>query len=284
LPQGGLEIPCKYVFKTIKRIESEKARAVIEDALAIKIPAILQEDSTEDSVPEEIPPMLMKTQAPLSRSELYRKEPAETPTSTIFDKQVKSVSSSKGHFSVTLDCEVSCEPPSKLSDIEIKHIIMGEELNDTHINLAVRLLTTQFPDLSCLKSTLLQQMSPIPALEKKNKMLQIIHCSNRHHWIVATNIGSRTEGCVIVYDSTFKNVDSETRDVIDGMFQQLPIAKVKVAKSQKQKGKKDCGLFAIAYATALAYGCNLSKVKFCQESMRSHLVSCIEQDKLIPFP
>ena len=41
----------------------------------------------------------------------------------------------------------------------------------------------------------------------------------------------------MVYDSTFKNVDSETREVIDGMFSQLLVAKVKVAKSQKQKGK-----------------------------------------------
>ena len=58
---------------------------------------------------------------------------------------------------------------------------MDEELNDTLINLAVMLLTTQFPDLSCLESTLLQQMSPIPVLEKKSKMLQIIHCLSLHH-------------------------------------------------------------------------------------------------------
>jgi len=93
LPQGGLEIPCKYVFKTIQCIESEKARAIIEDTLTIKIPTILQEDLTEDSVPKEIPPSPMKTQVPMSRSELYRKEPAETPipTSTTVDNQVVSL-------------------------------------------------------------------------------------------------------------------------------------------------------------------------------------------------
>ena len=32
----------------------------------------------------------------------------------------------------------------KLSNMETESIIMGEELNDMHINLAVRLLTTQF--------------------------------------------------------------------------------------------------------------------------------------------
>jgi len=122
--------------------------------------------------------------------------------------------------------------------METEHIIMGEELDDMHINLAVRLLTTQFPDLSYLKSTLLQQMSPIPVLAKKSKVLQIIHCSSRHHWVVATNIGSKTKGCVMVYDSAFKNVDSETREAIDGMFSQLPVAKVKVVKTQKSKRVK----------------------------------------------
>ena len=68
--------------------------------------------------------------------------------------------------------------------METEHIIMSEELDNTHINLAVRLLTNQFPDLSCLKSTLLQQMSPIPVLEKRSKMLQIIYFSSRHHWVV----------------------------------------------------------------------------------------------------
>ena len=43
----------------------------------------------------------------------------------------------------------------------------------------------------------------------------------------------------MVYDSTSKNVDSDTREVIDGMFSQLLVAKVKVTKSHsKQKGKK----------------------------------------------
>ena len=48
LPQGGLEIPCKYVFKTVESTESEKARAMIEDILAIKISTIIQEASIEE--------------------------------------------------------------------------------------------------------------------------------------------------------------------------------------------------------------------------------------------
>ena len=38
---GGLEIPSKYVFKTVESTESEKARALIKDILAIKTSTIL---------------------------------------------------------------------------------------------------------------------------------------------------------------------------------------------------------------------------------------------------
>ena len=59
---------------------------------------------------------------------------------------MESLSSLKDHdLPVFLDGEESCEPPSKkrkLSNMETEHIIMGEELDDMHINLAVRLLIT----------------------------------------------------------------------------------------------------------------------------------------------
>ena len=144
LPQGGLEIPHKYVFKTVESTESKKARAMIEDILAIKIPTIIQEASIEEA--PKIPPTSMKTQAPMCGSELSREK---TPTGTIVDvddEQAKILSSLKDRdLPVFLDSEESCEPPSKkrkLSNMETERIIMGEELDDMHINLAFRLLIT----------------------------------------------------------------------------------------------------------------------------------------------
>ena len=37
---------------------------------------------------------------------------------------------------------------------------------------------------------------------------------------------------------------------------------ITISESQKQKGNVDCGLFAIATATALAFGKNLSKSQY----------------------
>ena len=111
---------------------------------------------------------------------------------------------------VTIHEEANNEPPPnkrKLSNIDIEGIIIGEKLCDAEINLAQRILRVQFPELGGLQSTLLQQKeAPIP--ERKENMLQIIHCGSHHHWIVATTNGiNRDAGEVLVYDSIFKNVD-----------------------------------------------------------------------------
>ena len=139
---------------------------------------------------------------------------------------------------------------------------MSEELCDADINLAQKLLRAQFPELGGLQSTLLQQK------DAKEKVLQIMHCPSHHHWMVATtNENNKDANNILVYDSIFKKVYRETRKTICNIFQLLPVSNVKIAKAHKQIGTKDCGLFAIAYATALAFGQNLSKLRFCQECM-----------------
>ena len=46
----------------------------------------------------------------------------------------------------------------------------------------------------------------------------------------------------------------------------------------KQEGYVDCGVFAIANATAIAHGVNPETVKFMQPLMRKHLMNCLEQE------
>ena len=43
----------------------------------------------------------------------------------------------------------------------------------------------------------------------------------------------------------------------------------------QQEGSEDCGVFAIAYAVELAFGGDPRAVIYRQESMRSHLESCL---------
>jgi len=55
---------------------------------------------------------------------------------------------------------------------------------------------------------------------------------------------------------------------------------LKFAHCQKQVGGADCGLFTIAFATAIAFGKPPSKLKLVQQELRSHLVNCFNKGKM----
>ena len=51
-----------------------------------------------------------------------------------------------------------------------------------------------------------------------------------------------------------------------------------------QSGSYDCGLFAIAFATALALGEKPELFSFEQSKMRTHLRQCLEKGEMEMFP
>ena len=63
-----------------------------------------------------------------------------------------------------------------------------------------------------------------------------------------TTIGCTDE--VLVFDTIYSNVDKLSNELIMKMF---GVQKFRMEKAPKQKGDIDCGLFAIAIATALAH-------------------------------
>ena len=59
---------------------------------------------------------------------------------------------------------------------------------------------------------------------------------------------------------------------------------VDVMNCQAQQNGNDCGLFAIANATALCNGIDPSLVLWRHNDMRQHYLKCIENGKLEMFP
>ena len=106
--------------------------------------------------------------------------------------------------------------------------------------------------------------------------LHVIH-SRGDHWIVASTVGCR----VLVYDLVYSTLDSATLDVIANLFHS---STVKMLECQKQEGGKDCGVFAIVYATAIGHGVDPTSVKLNQGAMRRHLIKCFEEENLSLFP
>ena len=118
--------------------------------------------------------------------------------------------------------------------------------------------------------------------ESKNRSNkeQIIH-SRGNHWIVASTLRcSKSE--VQIFDSLHTSVGTDTKNVISNIFQTDEEPELIMAETSKQNGVNDCGLFAIATATALAF--DLNPVKFGQSNMRAHLLKCFEGRKITPFP
>ena len=53
---------------------------------------------------------------------------------------------------------------------------------------------------------------------------------------------------------------------------------------QMESGTYDCGLFAVAFATALTFGYNPGQYFFDQPSMREHLWNCLRYQNMSMFP
>ena len=256
LEQGGLQLPCELTFSIADSQEYKKTRK------SFKILSIdTREVSTLEVMKPEIKSLAGKDLVPCS-SVLQSTEEQRTVVDLT-------------HFSKDKDVHSPLKKRSKVFDSE--GIIMGNELSDNEINLAQQLLKEQYNKLNGLQSTLLQskQLNLIEN-ETRNK-IQIIHCYSRHHWIVASTVSCALNQ-VKIYDSLFSYCDMETEAVVYNLFQWSKSIKliVTVSRIQKQKGTTDCGLFAIANATAIAHGKNPSKLQFKQKSMRAHLIDCFD--------
>ena len=97
-------------------------------------------------------------------------------------------------------------------------MIMGQMLTDLHINLPQSLLKRQFDELNGANNTLYQTQRVMWTEATITNKIQIIHCKERNHWIVANAVNCAL-GIVQVYNSVFSLVDHETREMIYNLFQ-----------------------------------------------------------------
>ena len=93
---------------------------------------------------------------------------------------------------------------------------------------------------------------------------------------MVTTVNCR-DGQILVIDSIYWSLHDEIKGNVCQLFQNgSEPPTIKAINPQKQKGDKDCGLFAVAYATAIAYSQFPDKKMFRQESMQTHFVACFQ--------
>lgn len=91
-------------------------------------------------------------------------------------------------------------------------------------------------------------------------------------------------GVVHLFDSFYNDViltevEEQTQDLLGG--KQVHLVYVPV---RQQTNGSDCGVFAIAFATCLAFGENPAHVTFNVPKMRPHLATCLKHKYISFFP
>lgn len=116
-----------------------------------------------------------------------------------------------------------------------------------------------------------------------DEFIQVLY--NGHgHWLTIRTVGAKANE-VFIYDSSYESVSI----VVKRQIATLQAAKSKIIKLnfvdvQRQSGGYDCGLFSLAFATALTSNINPDHCIFDQSKMRKHLYQCLVKGEMEMFP
>ena len=175
--------------------------------------------------------------------------------------------------------------PSCLPKHEARLVQRNEMLTVDSINLAQSLLREMFPNLKGLQNVArgaVQAFEPV-----SGDFIQILHDGNLH-WVCTSNVSfgvSKDPAAVAMYDSMNQGYVAKFIKQQLASFLCIQSAEMKVVmRSVQQANNVDCGVFAIAFATALAFGEDPSKLRFDVSKMRTHLVECLKTKSMSPFP
>lgn len=229
LPQGGLELPCSLIF------DGETKDILKVKKLLCAAPTLPVEVSDKQDKNKALSEKLFVATSPWSVTGKPSKKQAKVDL-TLCDETEDA--NDKSNSSVWLKFD-----GIYLLDSDKQVVANKEKL---HINFAQRLLHNQFPSFQGFGHTLVQKKRPVALIQCG---LQIIHDRN-DHWIVASNIGCG-DNIIQVYDSVYRSVSPETREVIINLFRNSADISIEIVDIAKQKGATVCGLYAIAIATNL---------------------------------
>ena len=160
----------------------------------------------------------------------------------------------------------------------LKEIVNGEWLNDTHIKAVCDLLKTQFPSVCGLHDPKLGEDLSFP--DTDFPFIQILHAGD--HWLTVQGI---SPSLARTYDTMNYSSSGDVQLQIAAIMHcEADTITLEVQSTQKQRGPNDCALFAIAYAVDLCCENDPTMLWYNQHKMREHLVECLQEKKMRPFP
>ena len=141
-------------------------------------------------------------------------------------------------------------------------------LDDKIIDAAQFVMKKQFtdPKIEGFQSVLNKQR--VTSFKKvENDMMQILHRGSPGlgHWLTVSNLNCQ-ERSVNVFDSFYNDINKESKLQIANILKSTgKNIKFNIIHVQRQAEGTECGLFAIAFAVALGFGFNPTKLLFKQK-------------------
>ena len=114
--------------------------------------------------------------------------------------------------------------------------------------------------------------------------MQILH-NGHNHWLTISTVGATSPTEVFVYDSLYPTSSPHVKlQIASLMFSSAKEIRVSFKDVQMQGGGSDCGVFAVAFATAIVLGNDPSCLMFDQPQLRHHLICFFEKQKMTMLP
>ncbi len=171
-----------------------------------------------------------------------------------------------------------------LYDTDKAIIESGKWLTDDIIDAGQKILAAQFKEKygnAGFQSVVLGHTFSFKV--ESEDFVQILH-DGHNHWLTISTVGAPPSS-VLLYDSMYATAGRATQSQAASMMmvadQTLTLT---FADVQMQAGGTECGVFALAFATAICFGYSPGKFQFNQPSMRSHLIECLEKQQFTMFP
>ena len=166
LVQGGLELPCKLRFVISSPSQEFCKKTEISVCFALSETNTFSLDKSTSVIEDDAMIVEIKTEDTKSNHSGLESPPSSSAVAiddnekyhaAIDEDSHTNVNSTKSvvHNNIAVELEeVVCSPPKKRLKKFDETIIMGERLTDVEINLAQRILKSQFPNIRGLHSTL----------------------------------------------------------------------------------------------------------------------------------
>ena len=154
-----------------------------------------------------------------------------------------------------------------------KEILISETgwLDDSIVIAAQYMLQMHY-SIPGLQNTLLGYSLTYEIMRKE--FIQILH-NGDNHWVTVSTVGLESSH-ISLYDSLHSPLSNFTKDQICALLNtDKPFITVQFSNVERQCNSFDCGIYAIAFATSLCCGEDVSSIKYNNKEMRKHLLNWV---------